>query len=64
MYIIKVIGNGNSNTKTKKKTKSNTKYSIRNKSNESNKSLLTAIYILLDNTIKTRKYGIIYSVHQ
>lgn len=40
-------------------TKSNSKMKLA--INETNKSLLTAIYVLLDNTIKTRKYGILYS---
>ena len=49
-------------TKTMKKTKSKTKIAMNEyHESESNASLLTAIYVLLDNTIKTRKYGIIYS---
>jgi hypothetical protein len=54
----------NSIVKTKSQTKKKTKSKTTNnnhESNESQKALLTAIYVLLDNTIKTRKYGIIYS---
>ena len=45
-------------TQTQKKTKSRMQ---NNKNTINDKALLTAIYVLLDNTIKTRKYGIIYS---
>jgi hypothetical protein len=51
-------------TNSQKKTKTKTKHTSSNESNKENiknKALLTAIYVLLDNTIKTRKYGIIYS---
>ena len=56
------INSQKTKSQTKKKTKSkSTNSNKNNKENTKNKALLTAIYVLLDNTIKTRKYGIIYS---
>jgi len=64
--VINSIVNTNlQNTKSQKKSK--TKKTTSNKTSKTNKerteniALLTAIYVLLDNTIKTRKYGILFS---
>ena len=58
----------NTNSKKKIKTKKNSSKSSKiSKSSKSRKenieklALLTAMYVLLDNTIKTRKYGILFS---
>ena len=61
--VINSIVKNTKNSQIKKKSKTKTKSNLKSKigMNESNASLLTAIYVLLDNTIKTRKYGIIYS---
>jgi hypothetical protein len=60
--VINSIVNNNitSPTKTKSKTKKNSN-SKTTKERTEKLALLTAIYVLLDNTIKTRKYGILYS---
>ena len=61
--VINSIVN-NTSQKSKSQKKSKTKKIGNNKHNTENRentALITAIYVLLDNTIKTRKYGIIYS---
>ena len=69
--VINSIVNTNSqNTKSQKKSKTKkstykssktSKHSKYNIERTENVALLTAIYVLLDNTIKTRKYGILFS---
>ena len=60
---INVINSISISKNTKEKSQSKTKSKSQSKivENHINKALLTAIYVLLDNTIKTRKYGILYS---
>ena len=65
--IVKTQSSSNkSKTKQTKKTRSHksrksSKSIIYTKENIEKLALLTAIYVLLDNTIKTRKYGILFS---
>ena len=58
---INVINTINISSKSKSRSKSKSKSKNIDNINESQIALLTAIYVLLDNTIKTRKYGILYS---
>ena len=60
--INSIVNNTSQKTTSQKKSKTKKRDSNKsNKKNTENIALLTAIYVLLDNTIKTRKYGILYS---